>query len=488
MQHAGFARATVAALAGLALAAPVPALATENPPVNPFAPTSVWPAGFGNAATQQSIAGRGPEVADSLKVEKAFVGWGEMPSGLVVSSEYSPGVQSFWGINGRWAYKFKRTATAIKKTGDFAHTTDLINGYGALDRENRFFVQSFNKIFALGDATPGDPDSGVAVLDSYTFPADQVEGTWADYLFGLGLMHDGALAVTSKTGMVARIPVNYGSSNRNDVFRESEIRLTRANPTQDENVANSIATEPNGSGGQAIYVNTDTSVNRFDWNPATQTISKTWGVTPPGYNASGTTPDLVGHGSDPDRLVAVSVDGPPASTVVLWRDEIPAGWTGPDGVRGTSDDRVAGSAVIDFAGLVSPGNPTENSNVSRGYQIANARFEKLFNADWDSLDPGIQAFRWNPATRTLQSAWVNTTTRCPNGMLAAAEGSDMGYCAGRHNGQWTFEMFRWSTGQFLRRVNIDSRWSFNPAGNGMQISNGREALFSSWNYVVRVRP
>jgi hypothetical protein len=52
---------------------------------------------------------------------------------------------------------------------------------------------------------------------------------------------------------------------------------------------------------------------------------------------------------------------------------------------------------------------------------------------------GCQKFEWDPKTKTLKSAWVNTEVTSPNCVPMVSTASNMVYFSGARDNQWTFE-------------------------------------------------
>jgi hypothetical protein len=60
---------------------------------------------------------------------------------------------------------------------------------------------------------------------------------------------------------------------------------------------------------------------------------------------------------------------------------------------------------------------------------------------------GGQKFEWDPATKTMQSAWAVAEVSSPNCVPYVSTASNMVYLSGAGDNQWTLEAIDWTTGE-----------------------------------------
>jgi hypothetical protein len=192
---------------------------------------------------------------------------------------------------------------------------------------------------------------------------------------------------------------------------DRDLNLKGMMPLQGEDVENSICADEAG-----IYVVTSKRMLKVVWTGTKLSIDEADGGWQSEYNTmsrekataagaltvsggSGTTPTLMGFGSDPDKLVVIS-DGDPdgAQIVAFWRDKI------PDDFRqqpGTKSGRIAGQIRTDISEVT-----IEPSFSVLGYGVAvqNGSYPKpepdiwanAFTAGVTRPAPfGVQKVTWN---------------------------------------------------------------------------------------------
>jgi hypothetical protein len=60
---------------------------------------------------------------------------------------------------------------------------------------------------------------------------------------------------------------------------------------------------------------------------------------------------------------------------------------------------------------------------------------------------GVQKFAWDPASQTLESAWVNKEVSSPSSVPIVGVASSAAYLIGARDNQWTLEAMDWMTGE-----------------------------------------
>ena len=190
-----------------------------------------------------------------------------------------------------------------------------------------------------------------------------------------------------------------------------------------EAVDNSIAIDDRNG----IYVVTSRRMLKIVWNGEKLSMDEKDGGWESGYEwipdeealaagsisrGSGTTPTLMGFGSDPDKLVVIA-DAARGGTnlVAFWRDEIPADFQQKPG---TKSRRIAGQARIEISQLTIEPSPNVLGygvtviNGSYPQPVRTPGFPNAFTAGVTRPAPlGVQKFVWNPQGRAFDRAWIN---------------------------------------------------------------------------------
>ena len=199
-------------------------------------------------------------------------------------------------------------------------------------------------------------------------------------------------------------------------------------------------------------------------------------------SGSGTTPTLVGVDGEDELVVVVDGHQPNNRLVAFWRDEVPADWAGLDGV----DRRVAAITPAPYATAEGRGFNTECSPTAWGYDIAFAQWGGI-DPEEDPL-PGVQKFRWDPATRTLALVWA-TDQATMNNVLTYSDGSGLVYGTGRRSGVYTFYALDWATGEVVIEHPLGTDAAFTDGGNQVVPLADRSLVYGSGaGGLVRIGP
>ncbi len=481
--------AAVAGLAGVALLAgacttsppevppdpwapdPVPGPAGTQPPANPFLADSPWPISHQGTYMQASSDQPGLTRNDLSTVSRIAGAPGAIT--MAYGPAYGDGSYPVWGSAWFGVHKSVQTPNGIVKVGEVPFFPNLSGGiedaistaYSFVDVEGNFFAAGQDMIRRYSDAVPGDPMSPIAATGSFWVPPGVLVG--GDVIVGMSLTHDGTIIVVSKRGVVMSLGRDFTG-------------FTSLQLPGDHTVSNATPIDEDGG----IYVVTESHLFRVQWTGSDLSLDEadgSWSVEydggpeipPPGRlgPGSGTTPTLLGSGDD-DKLVAIA-DGQELMHVNLfWRDAIPADWAGLPG----EDRRLAGKAPITFGDPAATRSVTEQSLTGRAYDVmavSNA-YGPPFDTDGGKLavfasgNPGVQPrgaekFRWDPATRTLTSAWANPTISCPNGIPSMSAATGYAYCWGARGGIWTLEGLDWNTGAAVFNIPLTAASGDNSA-------------------------
>ncbi|CAG4886946.1 hypothetical protein [Paraburkholderia saeva] len=333
----------------------------------------------------------------------------------------------------------------------------LSSVYTLLDKDNEYVAAGKGFVRIYGDATPGDHLSGIVVKAQWNQPANVTGES-----IGMNMTFDGHIVLATADGYVVVLSRDFS-----DV---QIIRLPGAEeeiPKQPKGVAwirNSFAVDEKGG----IYIASQQHLHKVVWTGSRLSTSEQDGAWNEPFRNSlgrgtGSTPTLVGFGSDPDKLVVITDGDKLMNVTAYWRDEIPADWKQlPD----APSRRIAGLRPANFGNPKLAAAQSEQSVVSTGYgmlvvnneprnvpaPIQADRLSKNMFIGYlaylkEYLPHGVQKFEWDPKTRTLNPAWVNNDVSDINGVPFVSTGSGLVYMSGARNDQWTLEGIDWATGQ-----------------------------------------
>ena len=236
-------------------------------------------------------------------------------------------------------------------------------------------------------------------------------------------------------------------------------------------VDNSIAIDDRNG----IYVVTSRRMLKIVWNGEKLSMDEKDGGWESGYEwipdeealaagsisrGSGTTPTLMGFGSDPDKLVVIA-DAARGGTnlVAFWRDEIPADFQQKPG---TKSRRIAGQARIEISQLTIEPSPNVLGygvtviNGSYPQPVRTPGFPNAFTAGVTRPAPlGVQKFVWNPQGRAFDRAWINREVDNSDIMVpVVSAATGLLFCAHKVDGDYQYVGLDWMTGE------LKERWIF----------------------------
>jgi len=440
---------------------PVPGPFGQEPPRNPFLADSPWPIAHRNSYQQDSTDLPGPSRDDPLRVGRIDASPGAIT--LAFGPAYPDGSYPVWGSAWFGVFKAVQRPDGLTKIDERVIIPDLSGGlldalssaYALVDVDGDFFAAGQREVRRFRDVVPGGPTAKIAEPDSVAFGPDILAP--GDVIGGMNLTYDGHLILISKRGSIIAL-------NR-DLTGSRVVQLPDG-----EEISNSIAIDEDGG----IYVVSERTMRRVQWTGTDLSLDESDGAWSVAYDGgpsvpapgrlgpgSGTTPTLMGSGGG-DKLVAIA-DGQNLMHINLfWRGAIPDDWAGLDG----HDRRFAADAAITFGDPTATRSVTEQSLTVRGFDamaVSNAygppfdraggpgQLAVLFSGTPGVAPRGAEKFRWDPATNTLTTAWVNRTVSCPNGIPSMSTATGVAYCWGSRDGAWTLEALDWQTGASVFR-------------------------------------
>jgi hypothetical protein len=532
-------RETVAMLAGAAIA-PMIAFNSfaqvsqkpEPPTRNPFLANSNYSVVHANSAQTDSTIDPGP-VGTTRQLaldEMRYHDLGMWNLLYLVSGPYKDGKRTIWTNGSQYLTKFDYdTFDIIAKLRlpgddhfdglaheDFIKTFDSnasfqekldaakksglppVDGvYTMLDVDNQYIVAGKGFIRIYGDATPGDRLSSIAVRKQWDQPME-ITGSF----MGMNMTHDGRIILATTDGFVLALSRDFS-----DVKSVRLPHATEEIPNLPKGVLwvrNGFAVDEKGG----IYVASNKHLHKVIWNGSALSVDPKDGAWSERFSNSlgrgtGSTPSLVGFGGEPDKLVVLTDGDVLMNVVAYWRDEIPSNWKQLD--RAPSR-RIAGQQPANFGDANLKAAQSEQSMVCSGYgmfvvnnEARNVPKEILDDPQTKLLFTGYlsylkefaphggQKFEWDPKTKTLKSAWVNTEVTSPNCVPMVSTGSNMVYLCGARDNQWTLEAIDWNSGKSAFHFILGGA-RFNSFYSQPQIDLDGRVMVSGLYGALRIQP
>ncbi|MCU1448771.1 MAG: Gamma-glutamyltranspeptidase [Acidimicrobiales bacterium] len=453
----------------------------HEPPCNPYMAPSLWSVTHRTSYDQSSspLPGTtGP--ADQVNV--AHKGALSIPIGLTFSPRYGDGKRVIWtkgvSFGGEVLKVDPETLDVIDayipQIEEHAAPSrpSISDVYPLLDSENHFIAPHGASLEIFGDADQGRRDSAIALLRRFAVPPQALCRPQDEEIHGINLTYDGRVVFITNLVTVGVVP-RQPDQMKDDTLVTYSINGARcADPSvkteELEQVSNSVAADEQG----AIYAVTSAATYRIDldgqglrlgWRTEYQSTGGGSEVGP----GSGSTPTLMGSGTEPDRLVAITDAQPLMHLVLMWRDGVPAGWTpiGPG-----RDPRIACEVPVTFGDPHATQTLSEQSVTVRGYASVltnnlhgldplsrhlpsplSASPQLLTNAP--PLQPkGAERIDWDPVTHTCRTVWANPDISIPNAIPGLSAATGQVYGIGARNGNWTLEALDFNTGRSLYDV------------------------------------
>jgi hypothetical protein len=523
-------RLAASTLATLPLFTGLAASAAERPAKNPYLADSVYPLGHGDSAQQDALPVRGPEnPGPRLRPDEIqYAPTGPAQFGAYTSGPYSDGRRVIWS-NGldrivkvdfdtfeilathwlpgarRWTEAEADDSIAAFDASnegfgaiwhafrDASKLRDLSGVYTVLDVDNSYYIADKSGVItAYGDADPNDPASEIVKKATFQLPP-----TVTGLTVGMNMTYDGWLIVPTEHGYVVALSRDF-SQHHVARLRHSEGAEDKATrPTGYGWVRNGVAIDEAGG----LYIASQAHMHRLVWTGSGLSTAPADGAWTAAYlnswgHGSGATPSLMGFGEE-DRFVVIT-DGEPLMNVVLfWRDAIPEDW---EKLSDAPDRRIAGTLPASMGDPELQAIQSEQSVVVAGYGalVVNnvprnapwylpAQAERLLisylGSEPQHQPYGVQKFEWDPKSRTLRQAWVNTEVSSPSCVPIVSYPSDRVYLIGARDDQWTLEALEWGDGRSAFHTRIGGQ-RYNPLFSGTEIDEkGRIHYGSPWGRV-----
>ncbi|MEW6268378.1 MAG: hypothetical protein AB1689_03670 [Thermodesulfobacteriota bacterium] len=475
--------------------------AFEVPPPNPFLARSSYAIGHADAAQSDSSPVHGPlgpsEALTAADISYRALGPGHFGAG--VSSPYPDGRRVVWSNGRESIVKLDHetfevlasyaipgmTQTPIELMDEALAELDTLTGverqalalqlaaryltglggvYYVLDVDNSFFVGGTEEIVKYSDADPRDPASPIVEVARWRRPAE-ITGEFV----GVNMTYDGRLVLATENGWVLTLTRDFAAYEslllpfavEEDAAGYSARKRAETGRGGNGWVRNSMAVGDDGG----IYVASLNHLHKVIWDGAALHADPGRGAWSERFsngagNGTGATPSLMGFG-DEDRFVVITDGDALMNVVLLWRDDIPAGWRQ---LPGAPSRRIAGQLPADMGDPARTAIQSEQSVVVAGYGALVVNNEPAsippgfpplalrllvsYLGDDPAFTPhGVQKFEWDPAARALREAWINREVASPNTVPLVSIPASLVYTGGVRERQWTVEALDWTTGR-----------------------------------------
>jgi hypothetical protein len=453
-------------------------LAADEPLCNAAMVDSPW--GTSHRVSYAQASSPFPAPAPGVSMTAEHVVLPGPPIALDFSSAYSDGGRAVWGsplgLDGATVKIDHDTFQVIDvyvPADEEASPPPVIPGisgaYNVIDRDDRFIVGRTSAIEVFADSVPGDRFSEIALLKRYFLPAQAFCRVGEDLVAGMVLTYDGHVAFVTEQGVLGVIPRDPALMSDVNLDTVSLNGADCANPAiavEDlETVSNSLAADEEGG----IYLVTSEAVYKFRFDGATlfqvwraeYEVDPTLGGVRLGVG-SGSTPSLMGTEHDDDQFVVITDAQRLMHLVLLWRDEIPAGW---QPIAPGKDPRIACEFPITFGDPSATESLSEQSVMVRGFSAVvvnnQLRDDSQFDAfpgiirnalsaleggNPDQAPFGIERVDWDALLRSCRGAWANPAVSIPNGIPGMSSATRLIYGIGQKDGVWGVEGIDFDTG------------------------------------------
>ncbi len=450
----------------------------ENEPLcNPAVAQAEWPISHRGGYAQGSSPFPGPVAGET--VSAAHLDLSGPPITLATSPPYADGGHAIWGaVLGLTGAVVKIDAETFTLIDSYVPADEEVSppviplgvsgAYSVTDPDGNFLLGRAGFVEIFGDATPGDRGSPIALVKRVFLPPTAFCRS-SDLLVGGVMLPDRHLALVTAQAVLSVIPADAALMDAGNVVSlPSENGADCANsaiPDTDlETVSNSIAADEHGG----IYVVTDAAVIKYQWDGTG--LSKVWRTeyeSDPPFSVlrlgpgSGSTPSLMGTEIDQDRFVVITDGQELMHLVLMWRDEIPAGW---QPIAPGKDPRIACEVPVRFGNPLATRSLSEQSVLVRGYGAVvvnnllaaepapaivpalTTAIAALFGSNDRYAPRGAERIDWDPVTHTCGTTWVNDAVSLPNGIPTMSAATGLMYAIGQRGGVWGLETLDFDSG------------------------------------------
>ncbi|WP_328400512.1 hypothetical protein [Nocardia sp. NBC_00403] len=354
--------------------------------------------------------------------------------------------------------------TAIRDDWGGATWQRIANGvYSLVDKDNNvYYVTQNSEIVKFGLKNKDKPEDGIEIVAQLDFKPWLGAGTTTlgipENIVGVNMTYDGQLTVLGSRALFV--------IDRTLAGEPQQVRFG-----DDETVSNSMAIDEKGG----IYAATDKIMRKVVWTGSklsTAEADGAWsspydfGRQPPAVKfgiGTGSTPTLMGFGTDTDELVVITDGADHMKLVAFWRNKIPDGFTQKPS---TKSDRIADQIEV-TAGLSDPKPEfiqSEQSVVVNGYGAfvvqnigAEGAPDRLVDviANGPVFQPphGMQRFEWDPNADKWTPAWTRGDVVSTSMVPAVSSRAGIVFVNGYSKADgWEVTGMDWQTGETVHRT------------------------------------
>jgi len=376
------------------------------------------------------------------------------------------------------------------------------NAHAVVDKDNVLYAPTSEGVvhaYALIDTKR--PTAGISIARSLDLRPElkkldasraKSELKQAASVTALGLTHDGHIVVGTSRSVVV-------------TARSFSGPLHTVQLGADETVTNSVALDAKGG----IYVASDKAMHKLVWTGQRLSRDAADGAWSSPYDlgrepgtvkvgrGTGSTPTLMGFGSDPDKLVVITDGANRMKVVAFWRDAIPLDFQQRPG---TKSRRIAGQLEVG-AGLAPRPEfiQSEQPVVVHGYGAfvvnnVRARGDSDRLVDLITGGPvhapprGVERLDWDPKKRQWRSIWTRNDVGAPSMTPAVSTASNMVLINQYTKADgWELTGMDWKTGTTVHRSIFGQDPLGNGAGSFLQFLPNGDLLFNSIGGPIRIR-
>lgn len=377
-------------------------------------------------------------------------------------------------------------AAAVSILGTTPQNAMSGGNYVLCDKDNYAYsnIEANVVRYRLKDAS--DPSKGIEQAGMLNLNGHNILG-----LVGLAMTYDGNLVVVFGRGIAV---VDRELTTVKDIYKLPNDQL----------ITNSIAVgEDNGIylASGSIMENTPGLMQKIMWTGtslSTDEADGAWQATyeggpkPPSIKigmGTGSTPTLMGFGSDPDKLVVITDGAKHMKLTAYWRDGIPSDAPVVD----PENPRLAGEIEV-TCGLPEGTEwiQSEQSVAVAGYGafvvnnltstpcVGDKIVDVLAIGPLMTPPSGVERFQWNTEKNEWESVWARADVSSVSMIPAISTSSGMVFVSGYSSADgWDVEGLDWNTGATIHRVVLGKSNRCNGAYAILQYLPNGDLLFNS---------
>ena len=373
--------------------------------------------------------------------------------------------------------------------------TGLDGVYALLDHEHTLFLGRKSGAVAYSEEDPSDPSSPLVEKARWDKPPE-VEG----FFVGVNMTPDGRLVLSTDHGWLVSLARDFSDhvvAQLPGAAEQAAVHCDRMEAERGNTAYGWVRTSLCCDDAGGVYVSSVDHTHKVVWTGDRFSFDEADGAWSAEYRngtgvGSGTTPCLMGFGTDEDRFVVIGDGDDVVNITLLWRDEIPDDW---EQLPGAPSRRIAGLGPGHMGNPDLPAIQTEQSITVAGNGAMTVNNEPASRPDWlpargarllcfflghhERFTPyGMHKYEWNSKTREFSEAWVASSLSSPNSVPYVSQGSDTVYTCGTRRGEGTVEAVNWSTGA-SRGHWVVGNSRFNTLGGGVHIDGDGRIMFGT---------